>query len=257
MIYDFVLPLLKLIVKKKINNKHITIMKKLVTLILLALFIQAGFAQEEPKDEMKTLFTGNKLKFTGGFINPELKGTIINPGDGKDGYGFLMGGRLGFIFNDKFSIGLGGYGLVTDHNTPFGETGDTDYDAAALIGFGYGGLVFEYTLFGNKMIHFTIPVLVGAGGASLYKDIVIDEENFTWDDFKTYESSAFFVVEPGVNLEVNITKFMRFDLGASYRLVEFTEMDYLSNSDLSNLAVNASLKFGLFNKQKKEKKAGK
>jgi hypothetical protein len=236
-------------------------MKKLLTLILLALFIQAGFAQEEPKDEMKTLFTGNKLKFSGGFINPELKGTIINPGDGKDGYGFLMGGRLGFIFNDKFSIGLGGYGLVTNHTTTYGEIVDDDYNAAALIGFGYGGLVFEYTLFGNKMIHFTIPVLVGGGGASLYKDVVIDEEEWTWeqwsDQFNTYESSGFFVVEPGVNLEVNITKFMRFDLGASYRMIQFTEMDYLTDSDLSNLAVNASLKFGLFNKQKKEKKAGK
>jgi len=235
-------------------------MKKLLTLILLALFIQAGFAQEEPKDEMKTLFTGNKLKFSGGFINPELKGTIINPGDGKDGYGFLMGGRLGFIFNEKFSIGLGGYGLVTNHTVDLSD--DADYnDPAALIGFGYGGLVFEYTLFGNKMIHFTIPVLVGGGVASLYKDVVIDEEEWTWeqwsDQFNTYESSGFFVVEPGVNLEVNITKFMRFDLGASDRMIQFTEMDYLTDSDLSNLAVNASLKFGLFNKQKKEKKAGK
>jgi len=229
-------------------------MKKILTLILFALFIQAGFAQDEPKEEMKTIITGKHLKFSGCFISPELKGTIMN-----DGYGFLMGGRLGVIFNDKFSIGLGGYGLTTEHLVDL--TAYPEVDDIAKIGFGYGGLVFEYTLFGNKMIHFTIPVLVGGGGASLYKDVVIDEEEWTWeqwsDQFNTYESSGFFVVEPGVNLEVNITKFMRFDLGASYRLVEFTEMDYLSNSDLSNLAVNASLKFGLFNKQKKEKKAGK
>lgn len=231
-------------------------MKKLLTLILLALFIQAGFAQEEPKEEMKTLFTGKNLKFSGGFINPELKGTIINPGDGKEGYGFLMGGRLGFIFNEKYSIGLGGYGLVTEHLTPYGLETDTDFDPNAKIGFGYGGLVFEYTLFGNKLVHFTIPVLIGGGGVSLYKDIIIDNEEFdwTWDDFTTYESSAFFVVEPGVNLEVNVTKFMRLDLGASYRLTQFTEMDYLTDNDLSGLAANVSLKFGFFNKHKKEKK---
>jgi len=228
-------------------------MKKILTLILLALFVQAGFAQETD-DDMKTLFTGKNLKFSGGFINPELKGTIINPGDGKDGYGFLMGGRLGFIFNEKYSIGLGGYGLVTEHTTPYAEESDINYDHDAKIGFGYGGLIFEYTLFGNKMIHFTIPVLVGGGVASLYKDVVINEEEWTWDDFTNYESSGFFVVEPGVNLEVNVTKFMRFDLGASYRLVQFTEMDYLTNEDLSNLSVNASLKFGIFDKKKKEKK---
>jgi len=229
-------------------------MKKILTLILLALFIQAGFSQETD-DDMKTLFTGKNLKFSGGFINPELKGTIINPGDGKEGYGFLMGGRLGFIFNEKYSIGLGGYGLVTEHTTPYG-TGilDPNYDPNAKIGFGYGGLVFEYTIFNKKLIHFNIPVLVGGGVASLYKDVVIDEEEWTWDDFTTYESSGFFVVEPGVNIEVNVTKFMRFDLGASYRLVQFTEMDYLTNKDLSNLSVNASLKFGIFDKKKKEKK---
>jgi len=229
-------------------------MKKILSFILLALFLQAGFAQET-EDGMKTLFSGKKMKFSGGFINPELKGTIINPGDGKDGYGFLMGGRLGFIFNEKYSIGLGGYGLVTEHTTPNGtDILDPNYDPDAKIGFGYGGLIFEYTLFGNKMIHFTIPVLVGGGVASLYKDVVIDEEEWTWDDFTNYENSGFFVVEPGVNIEVNVTKFMRFDLGASYRLVQFVEMDNLTNDDLSNIAVNASLKFGIFDKKKKEKK---
>jgi len=223
-------------------------MKKILTLILLALFVQAGFAQEEPKEEMKTLITGKHLKFSGCFISPELKGTIMN-----DGYGFLMGGRLGVIFNDKFSIGLGGYGLTTEHLVDL--TAYPEVDDIAKIGFGYGGLVLEYTLFGNKAVHFSIPVLIGGGGVNLYKDIVINEDEFTWDDFNTYESSAFFVIEPGINLELNVTKFMRFDLGASYRMVQFSEMEYLenSNSELSNFAVNASLKFGLFSKTKKEK----
>jgi len=45
-------------------------------------------------------------------------------------------------------------------------------------------------------------------------------------------------------------------LGASYRMVQFSELDYLANSDdkFSNLAVNASLKLGLFQKIKREKK---
>ncbi|MDX9695921.1 MAG: hypothetical protein RBT49_09035 [Bacteroidales bacterium] len=233
-------------------------MKKILSFILLALFLQAGFAQETD-DDMRTLFTGKNLKFSGGFINPELKGTIINPGDGKDGYGFLMGGRLGFIFNEKYSIGLGGYGLVTEHTTNYlDDITDPNYNPDAKIGFGYGGLVFEYTIFGNKMIHFTIPVLVGGGVASLYNKDVDFSDDLTWEEWSdqlSYESSGFFVVEPGVNIEVNVTKFMRFDLGASYRLVQFAEMDYLTDDDLSNLAVNASLKFGIFDKKKKEKKA--
>jgi len=48
-------------------------MKKIITLILLAVMVQVGFAQEEPINEMKTLITGKKLKFTGIFASPELK----------------------------------------------------------------------------------------------------------------------------------------------------------------------------------------
>ena len=230
-------------------------MKKIITLIILAVMVQVGFAQEEPVNEMKTLITGKKLQFTGVFASPELKGTIFNDGEGKDGYGFLVGGRMGVIFNNKFSIGAGGYGLTTDHRVDLSGYPEIN-DPNARIGFGYGGLVLEYTFFSNKLIHFTIPMLIGGGSASVYKDINISDDNLDWDDFDNYESTGLFVIEPGVNVELNLTKFMRLDLGASYRMVQFSELDYLPDSDdkFSNLAVNASLKLGLFQKIKKEKK---
>lgn len=228
-------------------------MKKLFTMIMLALFVQAGFAQETD-NEMKTLFTGKNLKYTGMFLSPELKGTIINDSEDKDGYGFILGGRMGVIFNDKYSVGLGGYGLTTTHTVNLLDYAEIN-DAAARLGFGYGGVVLEYIVFGNKVMHFTIPVLIGGGGVSLYKDISVADDNVYWDDFKSYESSGFFVIEPGFNVEINLTKFMRLDVGASYRMVKFSEMNYLDDSDakLSNFGVNASLKFGIFNKVKKEK----
>jgi hypothetical protein len=212
-------------------------MKKLFTFIMLALMVQIAFAQEkeeiQPEDDMNTIFTKDNLKVTGGYIIPEIK-----TGNVHEDASLLIGGRIGMTFNEKFTLGLGGYGLVNNSNF---DTGDAMYPEAR-IGMGYGGLALEYTFFSNKKVHFTIPVLVGAGGVYVYED-VDDFFNNTWDEI---ENSAAFVVEPGVNIELNLFKFFRVDLGASYRMVSETSLNYLSDEDLSDLTINVGFKFGFF-----------
>ena len=219
-------------------------MKQIFTLLLLALIVQVGFAQEEKpvrpagetekKDDMKTIFTKDNLKLTGGYIAPEIK-----VGDVHEDISLFVGGRMGFTFNDKFSMGLAGYGLVSNSNFDINRTGTPE---SVSIGFGYGGLNMEYTLFSNKVVHFTIPVVVGVGGVYLYED----QGDYLYDNFYDIENSAAFVVEPGVTVELNLFKFFRIDLGASYRYVAGTELVYLQDSDLSDLSFNATFKFGFF-----------
>lgn len=214
-------------------------MKKVFTLIILALIVQVGFAQDEKvvnKDDMKTIFTKENLKFTGGFIAPEIKA-----GDVHEDISMFVGGKLGFTFNNKFSLGLAGYGLVTNSNFTINPLTSPEL---VSIDVGYGGLLLEYTLFSNKMLHFTIPVVLGAGNISIYED---DEDDFYFNRyFDEVESSSAFVLEPGVNVELNIFKFFRVDLGASYRLVSGTDLEYLQDDDLSDLTFNATFKFGFF-----------
>ncbi len=222
-------------------------MKKIFTLLLLALMVQVSFAQEKKeekeKNDIQTIFSDHNLKFSGGFIAPELK-----VGNVYDDNGFFVGGRMGAIFNDRFSVGLGGYGLTAKSSFNY------DFDLAGpeplrnvRIGMGYGGLALEYAFFSKKSIHFTVPVLVGAGGFVFYEGT----EDF-WDEFNEFESTAAFFLEPGVNLELNLFKHFRFNVGASYRLVQGTSLDenglgrVVSDEDLSDFVINASLKFGFF-----------
>jgi len=213
-------------------------MKKIFTILLLALFVQVSFAQEEETKEKRgsdinTIFSEENLKFTGGFIGPEFKVS-----DTYDDYGLLVGGRIGAIINDNFLIGLGGYGLTT--KSTFVATDNNIY----RISMGYGGLAMEYTLFRKKVIHFSIPVMVGAGGYSFYED----DSNDFWYNYNEVDNSAAFIVEPGVNIELNLVRFIKFSTGVSYRLVYGTNLDVvvITNEELSDLSFNASIKFGLF-----------
>ena len=67
-------------------------------------------------------------------------------------------------------------------------------------------------------------------------------------DYSDVDNSAAFVVEPGVNLEINLVKFLRFSAGISYRYIYGTKFDVvdITDEDLSNLSFNASFKFGFF-----------
>jgi hypothetical protein len=95
----------------------------------------------------------------------------------------------------------------------------------------------------EKMIHLSIPVLLGAGG------VEVSDENFflsSSDSDYSIERSAFFVVEPGLDLEVNITKVLRLAVGASYRWVTGTDLSTLTDNDLTNWSGNFSIRFGGF-----------
>ena len=208
--------------------------------MLIALFVQVGFAQEEKvekNDDMQTVFNKENLKFTGGYLAPEIKVSNVH-----EDISMFLGGKLGFTFNEKFSIGMAGYGLVNNSNFPRLVSTNPDTYESTSIGFGYGGLNLEYTIFSNKVVHFTIPVVLGAGGVTLYED----NGNWMNNEWNEIENSAAFVVEPGVTIELNLFKFFRVDLGASYRYVSGTELDYLTDEDLTDLSFNATFKFGFF-----------
>jgi len=218
-------------------------MKKIFTILIAVLSItcvsaQEDFEEENENKEMETLF--NRRMSFGGYGGPELKFTTVN-----EKYGLMVGGHGGFILNHNFVVGFGGYGLTT--NSRFS-------DDTLNIATGYGGMRLEYICCSHKIIHFSIPVLIGAGGVGIMEEraatddlnVNIDYDDDEGTDWNTVESSAYFVVEPGVNVEFNIVKHFRMTMGASYRYVGGTDLSYLSDTDLSDVSFNLGFKFGVF-----------
>ncbi|TAL70849.1 MAG: hypothetical protein EPN82_00670 [Bacteroidetes bacterium] len=214
-------------------------MKRIVIiLIVLVLFYplttEAALLWQDT-DESETLF-GNGEITHGGYGAPELKLTQI-----QGELGLMVGGRGGWIINSTISLGGGGYGLVTSHQIAGYKP---PFDTTAYLRVGYGGLFVEYINNSNKLIHFTVNTLIGAGGASYTKEF---HDGMNWDNNNwIYESTPFFVVEPGATIDLNVAKFFRISLGASYRFVSGVDLSRTTNKDLSGPSANLAFKFGKF-----------
>jgi len=191
--------------------------KQCIALIVLVFLSVPGMGQQ------KTLVSGDIDH--GGYGGPELKLTALN-GESE----LLVGGRGGWIIDHTFIIGGGGYGLTTE--VPMSDS--------TLLNFGYGGLALEFIVQSDELIHFTVGTLIGAGGTGL-RDRVLDE-NFT-DEFET---DPFFVLEPRVTVELNVTDFFRIGAGVSYRYVSGVDKFNLSESELSGISGLIVFKFGAF-----------
>ena len=155
---------------------------------------------------------------------------------------------LGLLLNHQLFIGAGGYGLVNDIKA---SQAAYDYYKPAYdlyLNMGYGGGIIEYTFMPNKLVHATAGVLVG-GGAVTYRYNMWND-NWNWMDGTFGTSSktdVFFVVEPSINIEVNMTTWMRMDLGGSYRFVTGVgSLVDLQNSNLRGGSANLTFKFGKF-----------
>jgi hypothetical protein len=212
-------------------------MRLIFTSLLILLIAQGGFAQkEETKNDTETVFKKGSIKFSGSFISPEVK-----LGNVYEDLGLFAGGKMGISFNNRFSLGLGFFGLLNNSELFAERPSDYGFDPTielASLKFIYGGLSLEYSFFSNKVVHFNIPVFVGPGKVSIKGE----EDMF----FDRIEKSSVFVIEPGLAIELNIFKFLKIDLGTSYRYVSGATLESLNDEDLSDLSYNITLKFDFF-----------
>lgn len=198
-------------------------------MIIICLVISVvGFAlniETVPKKrEDEVLIKGPVDK--GGFGGLVMKFTELN-----DRYGMLMGVRGGITFNHTFGLGGGLYGMVNrmevHTNYPI-----RDYN----MDFAYGGVILELIFGSRRLVHFGTYTLIG-GGSVQYKLPAYEEP--WYDDF-------FFVLEPSVEMTINITRVFRIDAGGSYRYIYGTELEGISDRGLSGVAGHITFKFGKF-----------
>lgn len=216
-------------------------MKKLNLVILLTMLVLSNLAvgQEKRDGEIRTLFGNNDKISHGGY-----GALLINYSQFDDKDVVLVGARGGWIINHGIAIGLGGYGFANQIKYYDMEIGGQTYDDYFLSG-GYGGLLIEPILLPSNPIHVSLPVLIGAGGAAYVNNGWYDYNEDSWE-YYTIDSSPFFVIEPGIEVEFNVVKFMRIGLGAYYRYTSGLNLVNTDEHIMDGFSGGLSLKFGKF-----------
>ena len=218
-------------------GKRIHIALLLALLTLSSVYSQKYADTYSPEDDkVKSLLgKGNDLN---GFGALDLK-----VGDFVGERALLAGAYGGFIVNRRYLFGLAGYGLVTNVEFDGSIPGQEDVKKLNLHG-GYGGVLIGVTIAPRELIHVSIPIVLGAGSWE-----VVDKDFFVnnpADSEFTVENSVFFVVEPGLELEFNITKYFRIGAGATYRYIAGTELDNINDDDTTGINAILSFRFGRF-----------
>lgn len=146
--------------------------------------------------------------------------------------GFIGGVQVGGILNEKLAIGLGGYALLNEVDVaPNGYNNPEAFDIA------YGGLVLEYTFYSDKLVHASLGGLIGGG------QIRIDRTSDGKDN-----KLELFVIEPQVNLLLNLTQRSEFGIGVGYRHADPSNhnIEGLEQGDLSGLVGTVFVRFTQF-----------
>ena len=191
--------------------------------------------------KQQTLF--NKASVLGGYIGPtSFIGTI------NDKYAVYTGGSIALLMNHRVIIGLTGYGLVNGVDISIEGTQD---DSTRYLEMGYGGLEFGYVVAPSQLIHIRVSSLFGIGGMGSHTryrwhaNWNEDWDNDWEDDWDMYKD-VFFVVQPAIMFELNVAKFCRIDVGATYRYMSGFEFERLKTGDLDGVAIMTSINFGFY-----------
>lgn len=213
---------------------------------------------------MKTISTIIALILTTSILSgqsTEYPNTLFGRDKGATGWYIEFPNAYSGLFSKQVRTPGIGLGIVSDHRLAIGFraqalTGNNGQlffkdayngDGAYLEG-GFAGLVLEPKITPDDPVHFTTPIFLGIGGASYTTSETFPE----WKDGdlvfkrKVLDTDGFLVFEPGVQLEVNLFRFMRFSAGAGYRWVKGMNLSNVDAEVLNGPTFTTSLKFGKF-----------
>jgi hypothetical protein len=235
-------------------------MKKILIGIFTLTILQVAFAQEETPvektdSEPKIIYYQNEPDHINNNRYKSKRGrndikTLAGSTNHSGGFGalsfrttkfhdeamVLAGLRGGWIINRTLGIGFEGHGII-----PTTKYQNIDPNASVYALGGYGGMFLELIVFSNYVVHLTFPVSGGAGWLGYSAD---------WnDDFVSgylIDEDIFWYVEPGANLEINIARNFRMDLGVSKRFTQDLNIVNTDASEFENINYYITLKIGGF-----------
>jgi len=180
------------------------------------------------------------------------------------GYGQGYGASGMLIFNRRWSIGAAAFGTR-------GFDPKLSDNSGLRMNYHAAGGILEFTPRPDRLVHLSFPLFLGAGMARLDSTGFRGNDHFDGPDGHTGRDfadggrrgeNAFFVAQPNVRVEMNLTRFARIYVGAGYRFATGGSVSYpnasggtssLGTADLSGLSVQAGVKVGLFEMPLKKK----
>jgi hypothetical protein len=228
-------------------------MQKLLSIFLLAALPTAIFAQEldslqsqidkevdsemrtqRNPGEMKTLFGGQY--HTGGYFAINFKGHNYF---GEDV--LILGTKWTGVLNRSLGIGFEVDAMLPSVKVDDIELVNLPEGGSMRPVIGYGGLLIEPIILSNQPVHITFPVLFGAGWVGYFRDW---NDKLQEGEKELLDDAVFFVFEPGVNVELNLTRSTRLGLGVSYRTTDNFDLENTSQKAFNGINLNMMLKFG-------------
>jgi len=150
----------------------------------------------------------------------------------------LAGVRGGWIINRAVAIGFEGYGII-----PTAEFENISIIQDVVLLGGYGGMFLEPILFSNQIVHVTFPVSTGAGWLGYHRDF---EDNLNTIEDDLIDGDIFWYLEPGVTVEVNVSRHFRISVGASKRYTEDLELLNTPEKAFEGTNYSIAIKLGRF-----------
>ncbi|MFO7670762.1 MAG: hypothetical protein R6W31_13965 [Bacteroidales bacterium] len=199
-------------------------MRKVTLAGLILLMAIASWSQER---EYKTIVDFNDVRISG-------MGGVFMQFTAADGeFAHMLGGGGAVLLGDFF---FGAYGLGLTNQIPVDRPNLPDYQTGDKLTISHGGFWLGYSLFGDRAIHMNFSSLVGWGTLGVRSEYY--PENL-WPD-------GIFVLSPTMEVELNLTKFFRLGVGASYNIYTFVDLPGYTASDFSAPGGFLSFKFGWF-----------
>ena len=219
--------------KKCIVLSTMTFAKTMSQRTLLLAFVLIGsfsWAQEQ-EDTDYIEFNDRKNVVHGVYLGLT---TYFGEIDGKETYN--GGLKVAYVANRKFEVGFAGHFFYSEQNNPMTVNED-------LIG-AYAGLHLEPILFSENLVNLAFPVFIGGGGVGYFGNNFDDRID---PEINKDEIDAIFVLEPGMSLLFNVSRYVQLEAGFKYRFSSKLDLDLNTLDRINGFSGGIGVKIGVFN----------
>lgn len=196
--------------------------------------------QAYSQDETQYLLNLKKVKVSG-FGNTNHNFSQV---DGNLAYS--SGGSGAFLFDYKYFVGIYSHSLETTHSREdiYSSTFDPSLnpDEQPLyvknkLHFDHGGIWLGYIHKPNSLVHWGTNIKLGGGR------IALNDRDIDFEDLEEHHRDFVGVLTPEFDVELNIARWFKVNLGIGYRVVLFTDNSVYRNSEGNDVRLFKSSQF--------------